>query len=112
MHTKVSTRGYQTIVYILSSKQGAEGIVMAVLPYGTKFPKLRSTRVLRQRLAQVREKLGVDTRVHRAAMSDAKEILTTRIRWLLANKTDFAIPGTDNKVLISCSATPAASSKE
>jgi hypothetical protein len=26
--------------------------------------------------------------------------LTTRIRWLVANKKDFIIPGTDNKVLI------------
>jgi hypothetical protein len=26
--------------------------------------------------------------------------LTTRIRWLVANKKDFTIPGTDNQVLI------------
>jgi hypothetical protein len=38
--------------------------------------------------------------VHQAAMSDAKDFLTTRIRWLVANKKDFIIPGTDNKVLI------------
>ena len=100
LHTKVSTRGYQTILNLLSSKQGAEGLVRAVLPYGTKFPKLSSTGVLRRRLAQVREELGVDTRVHQAAMSDAKKILTTRIRWLVANKKDFTIPGTDNQVLI------------
>jgi hypothetical protein len=43
LHTKVSTRGYQTILNLLSSKQGAEGLVRAVLPYGTKFPKLSST---------------------------------------------------------------------
>jgi hypothetical protein len=29
-------------------------------------------------------------------MSDAKKILTTRIRWLVANKKDFTIPVTDN----------------
>jgi hypothetical protein len=43
LHTKVSTRGYQTILNLLWSKQGAEGLVRAVLPYGTKFPKLSST---------------------------------------------------------------------
>jgi hypothetical protein len=43
LHTEVSTRGYQTILNLLSFKQRAEGLVMAVLPYGTKFPKLRST---------------------------------------------------------------------
>jgi hypothetical protein len=34
IHMKVSTRGCQTILNLLSSKQGAEGLVMAVLPYG------------------------------------------------------------------------------
>jgi hypothetical protein len=43
LHSKVSTGGYQTIVTLISSKQGAEGLVRAVLPYGTKLPKLRST---------------------------------------------------------------------
>jgi hypothetical protein len=100
LHTKVNTRGYQTILNLLSSKHGAEGLVRAVLPYGTKFPKLSSTGVLRRRLAQQREELGVDTRVHQAAMSNAKKILTTRIHWLVANKKDFTIPGTDDKVLI------------
>jgi hypothetical protein len=33
-------------------------------------------------------------------MSDAKAILTTRIRWLVANKKVFIFPGTDNNVLI------------
>jgi hypothetical protein len=52
LHTKVSTRGYQTIPNLLSSKQRAEGLVRAVLLYGTKVPKLRSTGILRRRLAQ------------------------------------------------------------
>jgi hypothetical protein len=65
LHTKVSTRGYQTILNLLLSKQGAEGLVKAVLPYGAKFPKLSSTKVLRRRLAQPREELGVDTRIIR-----------------------------------------------
>jgi hypothetical protein len=100
MHTKVSTRGYQTILNLLSSNQGAEGLVRAVLPCGTKFPKLTSIGVVRPRLAQLREKLGVDTRMHQAAMSDAKEILTARIRWLVANKKGFTNLWTDNMVMI------------
>jgi hypothetical protein len=102
LHTKVSTRGYQTILNLLSSKQGAEGLVRAVMPRhgSTKFPKLKSIGVLRRRLAQLREKLGVDTRVHQAAISVAKEILTTRIRWLVANKKDFTNLWTDNIVMI------------
>jgi hypothetical protein len=59
--SKVTTRGYRAILNFLSSKQGAEGLVKAVLHYGAKFPKLRSTRVLRRRLAQLREELGLDT---------------------------------------------------
>jgi hypothetical protein len=43
MHSKVTTGGYQTIVNLISSKQGAESLVRAMLPYGTKLPKLRST---------------------------------------------------------------------
>jgi hypothetical protein len=56
--------------------------------------------VLRRRLAKLKEELGVDTRLHHAAMSDAKVILTTRIRWLVANKTEFIISRTANKVPI------------
>jgi hypothetical protein len=111
LHSKINTRGYQSIMNLLSSKQGGEGIVMAVLPYGTKFPKPRSIRVLRRRLAQLKEGLGVGARVHRAAMSDEKLILSTRIRWLVANKKDLIIPGTDIRCLLSCSATRATSSK-
>jgi hypothetical protein len=88
LHTKVSTRGYQTIMNLLSSKQRAEGMIKAVLPYGTKFAKLRSTRILRRRLAQLKEELGVNEREHKATVSDAKFILTTRICWLVANKKD------------------------
>jgi hypothetical protein len=55
---------------------------------------------LRRGLAQLKEEVGVDTRVHQAAMSDAQAILTTRICWLVANKKDFIISGTDNKLLI------------
>jgi hypothetical protein len=47
----------------------------------------------------MREELGVDTLVNQAAMSDSKKILTTHIRWLMANKKDFTIQYTD-KVLI------------
>jgi hypothetical protein len=46
------------------------------------------------------KELGVDARVEHAAMSDAKVILITRIRRLVANKKDFIIPGTNNMVLI------------
>jgi hypothetical protein len=55
LHMKVNTRGYHTIMNLLSSKQGAEGLVRAVLPYGTKFTTLMSTCILRRRLAQLRE---------------------------------------------------------
>jgi hypothetical protein len=46
------------------------------------------------------EELGLDTLMRQLAMSGTKNTLTTRIRWLVANKKDFVILGTDNKALI------------
>jgi hypothetical protein len=63
IHSKVNTRGYQTIMNILYSKHGPEGLVGAVLPYGTKLPMLMSIGVLRRRMARLKEELGVDVRV-------------------------------------------------
>jgi fibrillarin-like rRNA methylase len=46
------------------------------------------------------EELGLDTLMRQPAISETKNTLTTRIRWLLANMKDFVILGTDNKALI------------
>ena len=97
----MSWRDYQTTVNLLCSKRGAEGLIRAVLPEGTKFPKLKSTGVLRKRLEALKKDLGVDTSVLHAAMGDAKIILENRIRSLIAKGYDFTLPGsTDNVVLI------------
>jgi hypothetical protein len=75
-------------------------MVRARLPYGTCFPKLASLAVISRRLHDLMTDLGMDKRIPKAAMSDAKALLTSRIRWLVANGRDFVITGTDNKVQV------------
>jgi hypothetical protein len=100
IHSDMSTRGYQKVVNLLCCVQEDQRLVRARLPYGTGFPKLGSLRLIGGRVGGLMAGLGVEKGISKAAMSDAKVLLTSRIRWLVQNGRDFIIPGTDNQVQI------------
>ena len=100
IHAGLSTREYQKVANLISSVQKDLRLVIARLTYGTGFPKLASLAVISKRLHDLMASLGLDKGIPKAAMSDAKALLTSRIRWLVANGRDFIIPGTDNQVQV------------
>jgi hypothetical protein len=95
-HAGLSTKEYQKVANLTRSVQRDLRLVKARLPYGTSFPKLASLAVISKRLHDLMTCLGLEKEIPKATMSDAMALLTSRIRWLVANGRDFFIPRTDN----------------